>query len=339
MKLVFMVTRRCNASCGHCSTSCGPSRSEALSRQDIFKVMDEAAALAEGGQLKFSITGGEPFLDLGLLRDVIAHGTALGADVSCVSNGYWATSPEKARTLLTDLKRAGLGLLAVSTSRFHQQFVKLQRVERALRAARDIGLPCALKFVRLRSDPDDADSMTAWGKAAGACRVEAFSVLPHLAEGVSLPEDEYIRDIGLPQGPCPAPVMTIAEDGEAYSCCTPGSIKPFYSLGNTRGAALFDLRNRFYLGGKQQLLRVQGPIQFARQVEARGEGHRLRSSYASVCDLCTHIASDGVMAAVAEDVARDFEMQQIESFLGPRAESKHVPRGGGVIPLEQGELI
>jgi hypothetical protein len=145
--------------------------------------------------------------------------------------------------------------------------------------------------------------------------VEVFSVLPHLRDGQALPEHEYTRQAGLPQGPCPAPLITIAENGEAYTCCTPGSINNFFSIGNTRESTLAEIRDRFYLAGKQQLLRERGPGWFASEIQARGEGHRLRASYTSICDLCTHIASDPVMASVADEAARDFEERQIASIL------------------------
>lgn len=315
MKLTLMLTARCNASCSHCGTNCGPQRTEALSRTDIFRLMDEAAALTEGEPLRFGLTGGEPFLDFALLRDVVAHGRSLGADVACVSNGYWATTDERARALLTELKDAGLASLSLSTSRFHQQFIKLKRVERAFRAARAVGLPCVLKHVRLRSDADDAQSVRDWARAAGATAVQDFSVLPHLREGETLPEAEYTRRPGLPEGACPFPLMTVDWNGQAYTCCNPGSFNPFLSLGNVRQAPLHDLRERFYLGGKQQLLREHGPIFFARALQAQGLGARLRDSYTSVCDLCTHIATDPVLAEGAEAAARDFEMQQLDRVL------------------------
>src|SRR5581483_3495639 len=127
--------------------------------------------LAGNQTLEISITGGEPFLDFALLRDVVAHGTRRGAQMTCVTNAYWATSPEKALALLSQLKDAGLLLVAISTSHFHQQFVKKQRVERALGAARRIKLDTELKLVLAASELPQKKALVAWAKAAGAGRV------------------------------------------------------------------------------------------------------------------------------------------------------------------------
>lgn len=310
-----MFSARCNASCDHCSTSCGPRRVEALSREQMLGLMDEAAALSRGQRLRIGLTGGEPFLDFPLLLDIVAHGKTLGAEMGCVTNAYWATGDDRARTMLAELKAAGLTRLAISASRFHQQFVNRRRVERAFGAGRDVGLWCGLKYVHLGSDPDDADAIEAWARAAGACHVEIFPVLPHLRDGAALPAYEYRRTPGLPTQACPGMLLTVDWNGTAYSCCTPGGFNALLALGHVREASLEDLSERFYLGGTQQILREHGPIRFARAIEARGEGARLRRDYTSVCELCTHIATDPVMARIAAEVGEAFEAQQFSSLL------------------------
>ncbi len=315
MKLGLILTTRCNASCSHCSTSCGPRRTESLPRAKIFSLMEEAAALAAGQPLEFPLSGGEPFLDFELLLAIAAYGRQLGASVTCVTNGYWASSAVQARQRLSAVKEAGLAALAVSTGRFHQQFVKLERVERVLGAARDVGLRCTLKYVRTGSDPQDEAAVAAWARAAGADEVQDFSVLPYLSAGARLPEAEYLRSPGLPEGRCPVPIITVREDGEAFTCCSPGALTDLLALGNTQQRSLAQIHDRYYLGGTQQLLREHGPVHFARAAQAQGQGHRLREGYASICDLCAHIASDPALAQVAAEVSQDFEQRQMEALL------------------------
>lgn len=320
MKMALMYTARCNASCAHCSTSCGPQRTESLSRDKIFSLMDEAAALSPDEPLKFGITGGEPFLDFELLREIVAHGKSLGAEMGCVTNAYWATSDEKARSLLSILQDAGLLVLSVSSSRFHEDFVNARRVERALGAARDLGLQCELKVVRVRSDVEDEEHIRSWARSAGADRVDIYSVLPHLRSGEALSESEYTRSPGLPTGACPGTLTTVGWDGEAYMCAMPGAFTRYFSLGNVHQVGLGKTRERLYLGGKQQILREHGPIHFAREIQARGLGQRLRDAYTSVCELCTHIASDPDLARVAEEASEALEVRQLHRIFDPRVE-------------------
>lgn len=316
MKLALMYSARCNAACAHCSTSCGPHRTEQLSREKIFSLMDEAAALSKDEPLKFGITGGEPFLDFEWLCDIVAYGQRLGAEMGCVSNGYWASSDEKAHSLLSRLKEAGLHVLSLSYSRFHQAYVHSRRVELALRTASTLGLQCELKVVRSRSDGVDEETIRNWAREAGAARVEIFSVLPHLREGAELPPREYQRRLGLPAGPCPGTLTTVSWDGEAYACAMPGAFQPYFSLGNVHRRTLESIQARQDLSGKQQILRSLGPIHFAREIQQRGLGHRLRKAYIGVCDLCTHIGSDPLMAPLAEAAAERFEIEQLQRILG-----------------------
>lgn len=280
--------------------------------------MDEAADLSRQTRdewMHFSIAGGEPFLDFPLLLEAVAHGHRLGAEMSCVSNAYWASSDDRARSLLIQLKQAGLALLAVSTSRFHEPFVKRSRVERALRIAREVGLRSQLKFVRTRSDPETEADISQWAESAGANVVQFIPLAPSLRAGAVVPEDEYIRPEPLPQGPCPASLISIDETGAAASCCTPGASGPFFSLGNAHTSSLAEIRDRFHLGGKPQILRQHGPAYFVQRLRVMGHADRLRDAYGDVCELCTHIAHDPVMSEIAEAAARDFEFDQLRSVL------------------------
>lgn len=315
MQLGLLITARCNAACTHCSTSCGPRQTTALSREDIFRLMDEAAAIEDGKPLVFSLSGGEPFLNFDLLREIVAYGARLGGEVTCVTNGYWAASDEKARTLLATLRAAGLRRLGVSTSRFHQRYVKLARVQRALKIATDVGIDAVLKYATTRSDESEAAALEAWARSIGISRCEPFPVLPYLREGEELPQAEYRLEPGLPADTCPIPSLTLRETGTAYSCCAPGGFVDFLSLGNAVEEGLEPIYRRFLLNGRQKLLREKGPIQFARAIQARGLGHHLRKAYAGACDLCAHIASDPVLAEVAREEADRYEQEYLTTAL------------------------
>lgn len=145
--------------------------------------------------------------------------------------------------------------------------------------------------------------------------LQFIRLVPVLREGATVAESEYIRPEPLPVGPCPASVVSVDQDGSAAFCCSPGATGPFFSLGNAHSEGLRDLRDRFHLGGKPQVLRKHGPAYFAQKVREQGLGHRLRPSYSDVCELCTHIAHNPAMARVAEQAARDFEIAQLRHIL------------------------
>jgi MoaA/NifB/PqqE/SkfB family radical SAM enzyme len=316
MQLGLFLTARCNAACAHCSSSCGPFRSESLDRSTLFRLMDEAAAANEDERLEFSLSGGEPFLDFALLCEVIAHGAALGAVVNCQTNAYWAANDEVAARKLGELRDAGLNGISVSISRFHDAFIRRSRVQRALRVARELGLGTALKCaITADAEGDGIDAeLERWARASGAELVEVFPVHPYLREGAVLPPAAYAVRPGLPEGRCPAPVLTVDEGGSAYSCCTPGSFNPFLRLGDVARDSIGTLYERYLFHGRQRLLRERGPAHLARALVARGLGAHLRDGYVDVCDLCSHIANDPLLAAAAAEVAQDYEVRQLSAM-------------------------
>jgi hypothetical protein len=309
MRLVIVLTARCNASCAHCAKSYGPQRTEHLSREEILRLMDEAAAIDDGKDLSFDLTGGEPFLDFELLVDVVAHGTQLGGEMRCVTNAFWARTDELANRKLTLLQQAGLAGLSVSVSRFHQRFVPLDRARRALVAAAELGMWTELKGAVTRSDLETGGALDTWKGTLAATCTSIFPVLPYLREAESLPEEEYYRERGLPMHRCPGDVVSVDFDGRARSCCTLNGSNTFLEIGDAHRMPLKAIHERFLQAGKQQILRESGPIEFARRAIATGLGHRLRKEYAGPCDLCLHIQSDPPLRQVAEDLATAVERE------------------------------
>jgi hypothetical protein len=310
LNLGIILTARCNASCTHCSKNYGPYRKEALSRATILRLMDEAAAIRDGDPLTFDLTGGEPFLDFELLLDVVAHGANLDAQISCVTNAYWAVTNEIAEEKLTKLLKAGLTSLSVSVSRFHQRFVPLRRARRALDIATRLGIATELKGAVTTPDLEAGGALSEWKESLDADKINIFPVLPRLREGATLPEDQYYREPGLPKQRCPGEVVCVYTDGIARSCCGPGVSGPFLALGDTKLTPLAEINRRFLQRGKQRLLREQGPIYFANHAIAAGLSYRLRDAYAGPCDLCSHISSDPELSKVADLVASHIDADE-----------------------------
>jgi hypothetical protein len=303
MQTALVLTTRCNATCTHCVTSCGPHRTDALAQHDIMRLMNEAAEIMDGEPLRFSITGGEPFLDFDLLRDVVAHAGRLRAWISVTTNGYWARSEDAAASKLAALHAAGLCGVAVSVSRFHQSFVPLSRVRRVLEVAARLGLSTALKGAVTTVDLEPGNSLDTWKDQLDADTVEIFPVFPFIREGATLPESEFYRETGLPGQQCPNEIVCIEPSGSAVSCCGPGSATRFLTIGNVHRDSLSTINSRFKAAGKQRILREKGPIAFAKGAIAAGLGHLLRSEYAGPCDLCMHVGSDPRLRRVAEEMS------------------------------------
>lgn len=299
MRLGIEITSKCNASCAHCSAACGPSRKEGLTTEEVFRLMDEAAALGSS-PLEFSITGGEPFLDREQLRDVIAHGTSLGAIVSCISNAFWARSPQRAIDVLAPLHAAGLRMIGISTSRYHQQYVPAECVRNAIEGARRWGIRSVLKQALVRSDLAAKDSAPIEAAAALADEVERFAVIGSGRSATAIPDDDRITQQGIPLGRCPSTDMMVATDGRVLACCTSGPIGTWLDMGNIRREPFAIALNRLDSSAIQRRLRQSGPASLLPAVILAGHGDRLRPTYLDACDLCTHLASDPLLSAAAQ---------------------------------------
>lgn len=309
MRLGIVLTARCNASCAHCSKSYGPYRSEHLSLETIFRLMNEAAAIDDGEPLSFELTGGEPFLDFDSLVKVVSHAGALGATVSCVTNAFWAVDEERTKAKLSVLYDSGLTALAVSVSRFHLEFVPLHRAKRALTIASAIGIRTTLKGAVTQRDLAPGGMLSSWKDTLDAERITIFPVLPYLREAQALADEEYYRDRGLPIQRCPGDAVCVDFDGVARSCCTLVADDPFLVIGDTRQMPLKQIHDNLKRAGKQRILRESGPIEFARGAIAAGIGHRLRKAYAGPCDLCLHIQADPDLRQVAEAMASAADLE------------------------------
>ncbi|MGQ0619453.1 MAG: radical SAM protein [Panacagrimonas sp.] len=316
MNLGVSMTSRCNAACRHCSTSCGPSKTTTLDTDDVLRVVSEAVELGMGQPLRLVITGGEPFLDLTRLRHVIEHAGRLGVEVACVSNGYWATSDAKAVSILADLKSLGLSRLALSVSRYHSEFVKIQRVRRAVLAARSTGIRSSIKCALTQEDSLHEQLPPSWLDFADlADEVEYFRVIGPGRDDAPLAPSDLFPGHGLPLGPCPSEELVVREDGRVRVCGSASALNGFHEVGSIAEQPIAILYRRAAVRGKFQILREHGPIAMAREIIARGLGTRLRDNYASVCELCSDIARDSELAAIAEELGEAREIEQLKATM------------------------
>ena len=136
-RLGLIITYRCNAECCHCFFESGPNREERMDLKLGLKAINEAARL---GVEWISFTGGEPFLELNLLEELVDYSTYIGMKTEVVSNGYWAKTPAIAAQVLESLRKRGLDVLNLSIDDFHQEQVPINNVRNAYNTALKLGI-------------------------------------------------------------------------------------------------------------------------------------------------------------------------------------------------------
>lgn len=137
--LTLITTLECTAACKECCFQCSPEASARMSAEAMTTFIDMGAE-AFPGMRAVVFSGGECFLLGQDLVRAVAHARAKGMGTRCISNGYWATSPEAALRRIRALVDAGLSEVNFSTGDAHQAFVPWERVVEGAITAAECGM-------------------------------------------------------------------------------------------------------------------------------------------------------------------------------------------------------
>lgn len=140
----IMATFQCTAECEECCFECSPRLHEKASFDEIKLFIDQISDIPSIKYLVF--TGGECFINFSLLRDSIKYASSKNLPVRCVTNSFWATSPEIAMKKISELTKAGLQEINLSTGDDHQKFVSIDNVLYATYAGLENNLTVAISI-------------------------------------------------------------------------------------------------------------------------------------------------------------------------------------------------
>lgn len=108
--LFWETTLRCNLSCLHCGSACGPNQKVEgeLKTEEIKKALQSISRDFQVSKITLAITGGEPLIRKDVFK-VIKYATELGFNCGMVTNGTLVTKEVAKR-----LKEAGIKSITVS---------------------------------------------------------------------------------------------------------------------------------------------------------------------------------------------------------------------------------
>jgi MoaA/NifB/PqqE/SkfB family radical SAM enzyme len=262
------------------------------------------------GLPRLILTGGEPFLYPG---DVIALIRAARAArvqrISINSNGYWASSDERARQMLERLAEAGFMLepednLKISSGIYHIEFVDLDRIFTLARCYHErFGRPVIVDFELEAGAPHTRDAAIERFRAAGLLdRVDLqFRTISPLGRARQF-EDLPASDCAVPCGIIDQIVFD--PDGLVRPCCGLNNENFGVAVGRLGEHGLRDLVKRAQNDPVLQFL-SRKPMNAI--FEELGRSPRAQG-YAGICDLCQHAIGD----------LRDKEPLQARLFAGQR---------------------
>jgi hypothetical protein len=149
--VTFLFTRHCNISCRHCYNDSGPHKKAV--RIPLERMLAIVAQMPAAGIRALTMTGGEPFLYPQDVLAMIKAGRAADVDqISINTNGFWASTNERANQMLDRLAQAGFmqrarDSIKVSAGVYHEEFIAFDRVLTLARNYYDrFGKPVIIDF-------------------------------------------------------------------------------------------------------------------------------------------------------------------------------------------------
>ncbi|MFX1568223.1 MAG: radical SAM protein [Promethearchaeota archaeon] len=138
--LTFLISYKCTNECKHCAIPGSPNQDNKLMElQDVKKYLEEVTQNYIVDEVGFF--GGEPLLHFDLLISFIKEVKRYGIPIiGLPTNGFWGKNDSTAKHYTQKLKEAGLNTIGFSVDTFHQEFVPLEVVKRAMKAAYEAGI-------------------------------------------------------------------------------------------------------------------------------------------------------------------------------------------------------
>ena len=289
--LGFFVTYQCQVACSHCIVKAGPLRTERLSLEAAFGLIEQIAGYRAGYISALALTGGEPLFDLEHIRHISNYAHSKGLVVSVVTNAFWAATPDRAVQVLESLP--AIRLIAISTDSFHLEHIPMDRVRNAAVAARSLGRRVSVAVCRT-GDEDP-------GYRAILEQLLGFMEEKDINTTVFFPVGRALEELGRPgvetagappEAACPAAYSPVLfPDGKVVACIGPViELKHDHPLmlGNFNEAPLEKILDDAQANPVLHAIRVWGPSRLIEELEKAGLERFLPSTYVkeSICRAC-----------------------------------------------------
>ena len=280
--LCIVLTDRCNAACEMCCFSCSPENNHVMDEALMFQAIDQAAEVEGISYIGFS--GGEPFLYYDLLKNGLAHARLRGFATSVATNGFWGSWPDE--ILQQRLSALQIDKIFLSTDYYHQQYVPGSSVERAIFAARTIGISINVGIGETRSHTSGAH----FQQMGDSKYLLAFYTYPYIRAGraAGFPEAEFFQPSEIPVERCASNgLISVMYDGKVFPCCKQQVFSTALTLGNLYNSSLKDILSS---SDNAALMRcLSNPRCLRKMLEEKG----LTGPFPSACDSCSSIFGDG----------------------------------------------
>ena len=306
----LVMTYKCQVACPHCIIEAGPHRKEQMLLDDAFDWVRQVASYREGFIKVLSLTGGEPFFDIGHLREISAFAQACGLFVSVVTNAFWASTKAGAVKLLTEL--VAIKMLSISTDVYHQEHIPFQRVENAILAAKELGIPYTVAVCTENENEVEYQEILR--------ELEKLTHIDTILTAITFPAGRALRkaDTSRYQMSAEPPISAcsagsspiIFPDGRVIACIGPViDLKTPHPLvlGNLREEPLEEVLDRAETNPILHAIRIWGPQHLISMIKEAGLLSHLPQRYikGSVCNACYSLMANARIVEFLDRIAED----------------------------------
>jgi MoaA/NifB/PqqE/SkfB family radical SAM enzyme len=294
----------CNSLCRHCFIQ------KNIRQRDTYTpaVVDAVLSDLPETVAAIGITGGEPFLHPRRLLRLVQRISQRGRTCGVVTNAQWTLNSERANRIISDLRQAGLGGIAISIDDYHVPSIPIENAVWLIRRAHELGLSVEIKGVGHRAVSAINQCISNNELKTMVDSVETFT-LENIGEGAFLPRD---RVGPYNQNACPmALAAEVFPNGEVNACCSPYMFEchnRILTLGNvlkTPLSVILERAERSYLLAAVISRGAAGVMKIA------GIKVSPKEKDLHPCQLCVRALSDPeVVSKVTKRIAGDLELRK-----------------------------
>jgi len=289
--LYFVISYKCTNECKHCAVQGSPNQDEiTIKLEDVKKYLEDVTSNFLIEEVGFF--GGEPLLYFDLLVSLIEEVKRFDIQkIGFPTNGYWGKNDYIAEKYAQKLKEAGLYRIGFSVDAFHQEFISLDVLRRAIKAAHEARIEWIALMPKYLGSENEKNSFNektndiieTLSKEFDFCEVIKSEVLVAGRAAKQLAQHYSLKAI--PADKClhlKAPMYAIDPNGWVFNQACYG-----ISIGNTNEKPLSDIIREFNprkhpIIGK--LLAREGPKNLLNI--AVEKGYKPQEGYADKCHLC-----------------------------------------------------
>ena len=313
-KLSFNLWSKCTSSCAVCLHGCNPNGVESLSVAKVKDILDFASKDKDITQVYFS--GGEIFMDLPVVEELVSYAALKSLHVICATNGFWSENYKKTQAILKKLQDKGLKEINLSVDVYHQKYVKIENIRVLLKALSSLNIKSQISVIIDKKNK--YESIRLLGEIAEYATDSTIALIPIWTRKSTGEKN----DIEL--------VYCNKSEGDLYCSLTNGLLIHFngkvYPCGNfalcgneqfSVGDINTDNFSTIYERAKEHLL-VNNLILNGLQPlykELKESGFIEQTHFSNGCEFCLHALEDEKLRSFIEANILKKDIQRVKRFI------------------------